>query len=52
MSKEEFEKFLGYVDKISNQVESSINTAKTKEEWRKDYLEKGYKVIKKKYYLS
>ena len=52
MTKEEFEKFLGYVDKISNQIEVSINTAKTKEEWRKDYSEKGYKVIKKKYYLS
>jgi hypothetical protein len=52
MSKEEFDKFLCYVDKISNQVEVSINTAKTKEEWRKDYSEKGYKLIKKKYYLS
>jgi predicted metalloenzyme YecM len=60
MSKEEFDKFLCYVDKISNQIEVSINTkisnqievsintAKTKEEWREYYSKKGYKVIKTK----
>lgn len=48
MSKEEFEKFLGYVDKISNQIDVSINTAKTKEVWREYYSKKGYKVIKNK----
>ena len=48
MSKEEFDKFLCYVDKISNQIEISINTAKTKEEWREYYSKKGYKIIKPK----